>query len=59
MKKYCPKCEENVQPYKKFNWLAFVLLMGVFYLPVYWLKRKRCPICSTKQLERQKAQKEM
>jgi len=29
---------------RKFNWVAF-LLLTVFYLPFYLVKKKRCPIC--------------
>lgn len=43
--KYCHACKRNVTPSKSFNWLVFLFLCGVFYLPVYFLKRKKCPIC--------------
>ena len=46
--RYCKECEQNVRPTKKFNWLAFFLLMGVFYIPVYMFKSYRCPICGSK-----------
>ena len=44
--KYCHDCKRNVTPTKQFNWLAFIFLCGLFYLPVYILKRKRCPLCN-------------
>lgn len=43
--KYCHACKRNVTPSKSFNWLVFIFLCGVFYLPVYLLKGKKCPIC--------------
>ena len=43
---YCSLCKRNVTPEKKFNWLVFLLLCGVFYLPVYWMQKQKCPICS-------------
>lgn len=43
--KYCHACKRNVTPSKKFNWLVFIFLCGLFYLPVYLLKSKKCPIC--------------
>lgn len=43
--KYCHACKRNVTPAKKFNWLVFIFLCGIFYLPVYLLKGKKCPIC--------------
>lgn len=49
--KWCPDCKRNVTPQKKFNWLAFIFLAGIFYLPIYFLKGKKCPICGRKHLE--------
>ena len=43
---WCNLCNRNVISQKKFNWLAFIFLAGIFYLPYYWLKREKCPICS-------------
>jgi hypothetical protein len=34
-----------VVPQKKFNWLVFIFMCGIFYLPVYMLKKATCPIC--------------
>jgi hypothetical protein len=30
---------------KKFNWLVFIFLCGIFYLPIYLLQKAKCPIC--------------
>jgi sarcosine oxidase delta subunit len=49
--KYCPYCKRMVKPVKKFSWLAFFLCLGVFYLPYYFLfKRKECPFCGARDL---------
>lgn len=42
---YCTLCKRNVVPGKKFNWLLFIFLCGIFYLPFYWMAEKKCPIC--------------
>lgn len=42
---WCNLCNRNIVPGKKFNWLVFILLCGLFYLPVYWLQKNKCPIC--------------
>lgn len=42
---WCNLCNRNVIPQKKFNWLVFIFLCGIFYLPVYLLQSKKCPIC--------------
>jgi hypothetical protein len=42
---WCNLCNRNVVPQKKFNWLVFIFLCGLFYLPYYLLKEKKCPIC--------------
>jgi hypothetical protein len=42
---WCNLCNRNVMPFKKFNWLIFIFLCGIFYLPVYWFTSKKCPIC--------------
>lgn len=42
---WCNLCNRNVVPQKKFNWLVFIFLCGIFYLPVYLLQRAKCPIC--------------
>jgi hypothetical protein len=34
-----------VVPEKKFNWLLFIFLCGIFYLPFYWMGKAKCPIC--------------
>lgn len=44
--KWCNLCNRNVEPQKKFNWLIFIFLCGIFYLPYYFLfMNKKCPIC--------------
>lgn len=42
---WCNLCNRNIVPQKKFNWLIFIFLCGLFYLPVYWLQKAKCPIC--------------
>jgi len=42
---WCNLCNRNVIPGKKFNWLLFIFLCGLFYLPIYWFQAKKCPIC--------------
>ena len=44
----CNTCNNDVNPQKKFNWLAFILLAGIFYIPIYLLKSKKCPVCGAK-----------
>ena len=45
--KYCKSCNRNVTPKKDFNWLLFIFLCGIFYLPYYFLfKGTTCPICA-------------
>ncbi|KLU66040.1 hypothetical protein DEAC_c20790 [Desulfosporosinus acididurans] len=48
--RYCELCKRNVEPTKKFNWLVFIFMCGIFYLPFYWMKKKGCPICGTSHL---------
>jgi len=48
-RRYCALCKREVEASKKFNWLAFLFMAGIFYLPVYALKRRRCPICDGKK----------
>ena len=51
--KYCVHCQRNVKPEKKFSWVAFILCLGVFYLPYYFVfKRKQCPICAGAEFEK-------
>jgi hypothetical protein len=42
---WCNLCNRNIEPLKKFNWLVFIFLCGIFYLPVYLLQKAKCPIC--------------
>ena len=42
---WCNLCNRNVHPKKDFNWLVFIFLCGFFYIPLYLLKGRRCPIC--------------
>ena len=50
--KYCTLCKRYVAPQKKFSWILFILFLGVFYLPYYWLfaGKKYCPICKADKL---------
>jgi len=49
--RWCPFCKQWVKPAKKFSWLAFIVLLGVFYLPYFLLlKRKECPLCGSRDL---------
>jgi hypothetical protein len=43
--KFCNNCRQNVEPTKKFNWLVFICLCGICYVPVYLLMSKKCPMC--------------
>lgn len=43
--KYCNCCKRNVIPSKSFNWVCFTFFLGIFYLPYYLLKSKKCPYC--------------
>ncbi len=42
---YCTLCKRNITPEKKFNWVVFVFLCGIFYVPVYLMQKAKCPIC--------------
>lgn len=42
---YCNLCNRNVVPDKKFNWLIFIFMCGIFYLPFYLMQKPKCPIC--------------
>lgn len=42
---WCNLCNRNVTPRKDFNWLVFIFLCGFFYIPLYLLKGRKCPIC--------------
>ncbi len=44
--KYCRDCERNITPKKDFNWLVFIFLCGLCYIPFYMTKEERCPICN-------------
>jgi pSer/pThr/pTyr-binding forkhead associated (FHA) protein len=48
--KYCQLCGRNVYAEREFNWLVFIFFLGIFYLPFYFLKPERCPICKSTQL---------
>lgn len=42
----CKQCGTEAMPTKTFNWVAFILLAGIFYLIYYWSKPSRvCPVC--------------
>jgi hypothetical protein len=44
-----------VHPEKKFSWVGFIVCLGVFYLPYYFLaKKKQCPICAGREFEKKK-----
>lgn len=49
--KYCPNCNQNVQPDKKFSigWFLFscITVVGGGVYIIYWalFKKKTCPIC--------------
>jgi len=55
--KYCVKCNQNVNPTKKFSILWFLinclwLIGGVFYVLYYFmLKKTTCPICNSSQFD--------
>jgi hypothetical protein len=54
MIQYCPLCERQVEPIKKFSWGWFLVwcltgVGGIFYILWYLVKPKnRCPICRAK-----------
>ena len=45
MSQWCNLCNRNVVPKKDFNWLVFIFLCGIFYVPFYLFKKAVCPIC--------------
>jgi len=47
--KYCELCKRNVEPKKDFNWLIFIFLCGLFYIPIYLAQQPKCPICGGTQ----------
>jgi hypothetical protein len=53
--KFCNLCNRNVVPVKKINWLVFIFLCGLFYMPFYFFKSKKCPICEAKNFGPAKA----
>jgi hypothetical protein len=46
--KWCDACARNVTPQKDFNWLVFIFLCGICYLPFYLSQAPHCPICKGK-----------
>jgi len=46
--RYCTLCKRMVEARKGFNWLAFIFLAGFLYIPIYMLKRRKCPVCGGK-----------
>jgi hypothetical protein len=40
----CATCGSNVAPKRRLNWVLLILL-NVWYLPFYFLSKKRCPLC--------------
>lgn len=56
--KYCPLCQRNVEPVKKWSWAWFFFLWltvagPIVYILWYFLfaGKKYCPICGTKRLQ--------
>lgn len=47
MQSTCLTCNSIVVPKRRMNWLLLILL-NVFYLPIYFLSKKRCPNCKGK-----------
>ncbi len=45
--KRCNVCGNNVTPKKDFNWIVFIFLCGLCYLPIYWSKSPYCPMCNS------------
>jgi len=44
--KWCNLCKRNVVALKNFNWLVFIFLLGIFYLPYHiFFAHAKCPIC--------------
>jgi len=46
--KWCDACGRNVTPQKDFNWLVFIFLCALCYLPFYFGQAPHCPICKGK-----------
>lgn len=46
---FCGLCNRNVVPVKSFNWILFIFLAGLFYIPFYVFAKKKCPICQGTQ----------
>jgi rRNA maturation endonuclease Nob1 len=56
-KRFCTSCNQNVKGAKrKFSWFAFIICLGIFYLPYHWfIKRKIfCPMCGLKTKRKRK-----
>lgn len=54
---WCNLCKRNVVPRKDFNWLVFIFLCGIFYLPYYFIfKTPVCPICKADNFSPAKAE---
>ena len=49
--KWCIACQRNVTPVKDFNWLVFIFLCGLLYLPFYFAEKPKCPICKGTSFE--------
>lgn len=49
--KWCGLCKRNVEEKKDFNWIVFIFLCGICYLPFYMMKESQCPICGSTKLE--------
>lgn len=51
--KYCPYCQQNIEPTRRINWVVFLicLILGVIPAIVYWYIRrgKVCPMCRARE----------
>lgn len=45
----CNDCSTDVVPVRRINWLL-LLLLNVSYPVLYFLSKKRCPVCNSKDL---------
>lgn len=62
--KFCPNCQQMVEPKKNINWLLLIVLTVItsggwllFYALYYFLfKSGKCPICGGENLEKIEAQ---
>jgi len=45
--RHCNVCGSKVTPKKDFNWLVFIFLCGICYVPFYLIQAPCCPQCNS------------